>query len=94
MVDEYKHVGSIASSDGSVNPDAMQREKSALAAYVPLVNAIFASASVPTSLKLRFADSLVFSRLFYNVHTWVANSTFAMKTLNKVYMFTHICQFC
>ena len=86
IVQEYKHVGSIASSDGSVNPDSIQRSKSALAAYVPLVNAIFASTCVPTSLKLRFADSLVFSRLFYNVHTWVTNSTFAIKTINKVYM--------
>jgi len=86
VVDVYKHVGSIASCDGSVVPDASLRSSSALAAYVPLVNTLFASASVPTTLKLRFADSLVFSRLFYNVHTWVANNTFAMKTLNKVYM--------
>ena len=86
MVDTCKHVGSVAPSDGSVVPDARQRSSSALAAYLPLVSTVFTSASIPTSLKLRFADSLMFSRLFYNVHTWVANSSFAVKSLNKVYM--------
>ena len=43
VVAEYKHVGSIVSSDGPVKPDMMQRSKSALAAYVPFVNSIFFS---------------------------------------------------
>ena len=59
VVDEYKHVGSIVSADGSVNEDAMQRPSSAAGGYVPLVSAIVSSASVPTKLILRFADLLV-----------------------------------
>ena len=38
VVAEYRHVGSMVSSDGPVKPDMMQRSKSALAAYVPFVN--------------------------------------------------------
>ena len=57
VVDVYKHVGSIASSDGSVIPDAKQRSSSALAAYLPLVGSVFSSARIPVSLKLKFADS-------------------------------------
>jgi len=96
VVDVYKHVGGLVSSDGSFIPDAKQRSASALAAYLPLVASVFSSAAIPTSLKLKFADSLVFSRLFYNVHTWVANNSFALKTLNKVYMqvLRQICNKC
>ena len=43
VVSEYKHVGSIASVDGSINPDALHRSQSALAAYAPLAGSFCCS---------------------------------------------------
>eukprot|EP00973_Karenia_brevis_P082381 11419929-Karenia_brevis.AAC.1 len=69
--------------DGSVNEDALLRTKSATAAYAPIAGVVFSSPRISLDLKLSFAESLVFSRLFYNVHTWIANNTFALKKLSQ-----------
>jgi len=60
----------------------------ASAAYAPLANKLFANGTVSQDTRLNFADSLVFSRLFYNTEVWQAEQPFAIRTINKVYMQT------
>ena len=82
----YKHLGSIISCDGSDNPDVIRRVQLALAAYHPISAKIFGGKSVSMCLKLRMANSLVFSRLFYNVHLYSAVSNFILQKLGVVDM--------
>eukprot|EP00973_Karenia_brevis_P033480 4616723-Karenia_brevis.AAC.1 len=86
VVREYKHVGSMRSVDCSIAPDAKHRAQLATGAYIPIAGRAFGAKSIPLDLKIQFAESLVFSRLFYNIHIWVANTTYALKTINRVYM--------
>jgi len=86
VVSEYKHLGTVLSEDGSDNLDAVRRVQLSLAAYCPLASKVFGSFSVKICLKLKLADSLVFSRLFYNTHLYARLSKFMMAKLNSVYM--------
>ena len=86
VVRDYKHVGSVISGDGSINADALCRSQSATSAYIPLSMKVFSSSKISLDLKMKLAESLVFSRLFYNAQLWVANSSFAIRALNRVYM--------
>ena len=86
VVSEYKHLGTVLSFDGSDNLDTVRRVQLSLAAYCPLASKVFGSFSVKICLKLKLADSLVFSRLFYNTHLYARLSKFVMAKLNSVYM--------
>eukprot|EP00973_Karenia_brevis_P022603 3110766-Karenia_brevis.AAC.1 len=88
VVPGYKHLGSKVCADASVGEDAVLRSGSALAAFAPLAVRVFGSPKLDRHLKLQFAESLVFSRLFYSVATWANVSKFAVTQLNKVYMQT------
>eukprot|EP00973_Karenia_brevis_P071083 9875130-Karenia_brevis.AAC.1 len=70
-------------------PDAKHRCKLALNAYAPIATKIFGCSAVPEPLRLRFFDSLILSRLLYNVHLWTlgtARADAAVRCLNRVYM--------
>jgi hypothetical protein len=82
----YKHVGGIIAETGSLNEEAVARARSASSAFVPLAGRLFSASRVSIKTKLSFATPLVFSRLFYNVCTWAAESKFTVRTLNRVYM--------
>ena len=86
VVNKYKHVGSVITADLSPVEDARKNARSALAAFNPLSVKLFGSKHVPLHLKLYFACSLIFSRLFYQVEVWPSFPASAIQILNDVYM--------
>lgn len=82
----YKHIGSVVADDRSLAEDAKLRARSALSAYAPLACRLFSSDSITAPVKLDFARSLVFCRLLYNMHLWQAEKSFAVRTINPLYM--------
>ena len=84
IVDSYKHLGGFVSSDGTALLDARYRADTARTAYVSLVSFVFSASVIPTAVKLCFLNSLVMSRLLFNVHTWVARPA-ELAALNAVY---------
>ena len=85
IVPRYKHLGGILDARGNMMPEARARCTSALSAYAPIAKKIFGAPNIHISIKLGFAFSLVFSRLFFNVATWTMTPT-ALAKLNTVYM--------
>eukprot|EP00973_Karenia_brevis_P006146 837336-Karenia_brevis.AAC.1 len=83
VVEEYKHVGSMITADGNPCSDAALRAKSAAKAYTPLACKLFARPRMPIHLRLQFAESLVFSRLFYNVELWGTCHPNAIRAINN-----------
>ena len=88
FVKPNEHLGSYIADDGHLGEDAKHRARSANAAYIPLAAKLFAATRVAVDVRLSFADSLVFARLFYNTHLWQAENKQALRTLNNVYMRT------
>ena len=86
VVPAYKHLGSFVSADGSVMADARHRTQVANNAYAPLVGKVFGASLLEQILQSNFAESLVFTRLFYNVHLWSDLQPKAMKHVNTMYM--------
>ena len=86
IVTQYKHLGSYICHDGSPNADVSKRVSSALAAFSPLAARVFGARHVSRALKLQLCDSLVMSRLLYNVQTWSVVSLWALRKMNSVYM--------
>ena len=87
IVNEYKHVGSIISSNMKHDTDAHYRVSEACNNYRPLLGRIFGNSRVPVHVQLSLAWSLVFSRLFFGLQTW--NPFFvvsAFDVLNSFYM--------
>ena len=70
VVSHYKHLGAIVDGQGSYMPEALHREKTALGAFAPIALTVLGTRKIPTQRRLNLATSLVFSRLFYNIHTW------------------------
>ena len=85
VVDRYKHLGGIVATSGSEVHEARARASSALAAYAPLASRIFGAACIAHGLKVLFASALVWSRLFFNSHTWTPSPA-VLKVLNGPYM--------
>ena len=86
VVNSYKHLGSIVTVDRKFVPDSDHRVQLALNAFSPLVGRVFGASMLSQELQLGFAWSLVFSRLFYNIHLWSAMQIVAVKRLNAMYM--------
>jgi hypothetical protein len=87
IVQSYKHVGTIICSNLSPVLDARNRCSEAMSAYKPLVTKVFDCVQVPLVLKMSLACSLVFTRLFFGIHTWhPAKATQAYCILNCTYM--------
>ena len=86
IVESYTHVASVLSYDGSCNLDVLKRIASANASYAPLALKVFGASSVTVKVKLHLAESLVFSRLLYNVHLYNRFSSWTMRKLNATYM--------
>jgi hypothetical protein len=85
IVSSYKHLGTIVATDESDVLDAKHKASSAMSAYVPISVKIFGSDVVHFYLKLVFLQSLVLSRLLYNLHIRVPSHKFVAITSN-VYM--------
>jgi hypothetical protein len=85
IVGQYKHLGSMMSSDRSDVPYARARASSAMCSYVPLAMKIFGSDCVGLPLRLTFMSSLVMSKLCFNAHVKCLSPQ-ALKHLNGVYM--------
>ena len=86
--DEYKHVGNITTIDAMPNADAKMRYSKAMTSYCPLSAKIVGSCAIDLETKLQLAESLIFSRLFYNVHLWSQCNKYAASQLSKSYMAT------
>ena len=84
-VDSYKHLGSHICNSTCLVREANFRASSALAAFGPLSKTVFASACFSTEGKLAIAWSLIFSRLFYNTHTWSRVYGRAIDIISNVY---------
>ena len=65
---KYKHLGSIITVNGSLLPEAHNRAALAIAAFAPIACKVFGSAVITKQVKVRLAQSLLFSRLFYCTH--------------------------
>jgi len=59
---------------------------SAMAAYVPLARKVFGALAISRKVRLHLFNSLVMSRLIYNVHTWSTITRQMYVQLNAVYM--------
>ena len=70
---------------GSLVPLAMSRRRRALAAYAPLAMKVFGSAHISLDLKLWMFQTLVMSRLTFNLHVVVPTKRF-ITTLNDAYL--------
>ena len=70
IVQQYKHVGSIVTANGSMAPEAQLRAQSALATWYTLAANVFGSEHFRVETKACLAHSLIFPRLFYACETW------------------------
>ena len=86
VVQQYKHLGSIISADGTCTFDIARRTASAMTAYAPIAVSVFGSMSISRNTRLNLFRSLVISRLLYNVHVWSEVSVWSLRKLNHVYM--------
>ena len=84
-MDLYKHLGGIVCCDSNIIREVTARSSAAMQIYGPLACRVFVCYAVPVVLKLHFFESLVLSRLFYNVHT-LTMTTRALRTLRFNYM--------
>ena len=85
IVDRYKHLGGVVAIGGSVMYEVQQRCSNAMAAYTPISAKVFGSPHVLPWLKFHLCNSLVMSRLMYNIHTLVMTPAATAK-LGAVYM--------
>ena len=88
IVSEYKHLGGEITASGSLVPLASGRRKRALAAYAPLAMKIFGSEFLDLGLRQWLFNTLVMSRLLFNLHV-VAPSRRLLTILNDVYLRGH-----
>jgi hypothetical protein len=88
IVDLYKHLGGEITVSGSLMPLATSRRKRALAAYAPLAMKVFGSPHLTLDLKQWMFQTLVLSRLLFNLHV-VVPSRRMLTILNDVYLRGH-----
>ena len=86
IVRQYKHMGGIHSNDGKYSNEVSNRNKSAYDAFIPLRSRALRSKDIEEHTKYMLAQSLVFSRLFYNVCTWPRLPVAVLSKLNATSM--------
>ena len=84
VVSQYRHLGSVTTSDSSDIPYSKARASSAMSSYVPLAMKVFGSTEIGFGLKLTFKDSLIMSKLCFNSYVRCLSPQ-ALKGLNSVY---------
>ena len=84
-VRSYKHLGGVAQDDGGVGLEARNRRQMAMSAYAPLSKRIFGCGQLRLEVRSQLFNSLVMSRLLYNVYT-IATTPAFLRQLNDVYM--------
>ena len=85
VVESYKHLGTFTSLRDLSMANARHRTSSTMKAYAPLSWKVFGSAWIEQSYKLLFANTLLFSRLFFGIHVLVLSPR-QLKHLNGTYM--------
>ena len=60
VVQQYKHVGTVADVDCSLMPEVIARVSAAMNCYAPLAVKVFGSKEITNEVKLQLADSLIF----------------------------------
>ena len=68
VVHQYKHLGGVTEAGGNNVHEARARAVSAAEAYSPLAVRVYGNEAYPLSDRWYLLESLVFSRLFFNVH--------------------------
>ena len=85
IVQSYKHLGLVTSFSAADTADARRKARSAMSAYTPLAVRIFGSPSIYLSTKLSLFESLIQSRLLFNVQLMYPRRA-NIKQLNGPYM--------
>ena len=70
LVSAYRHLGSYAQSDATPHRELQHRIASARKAWGPLLKNLWSNKSIARCNKVLLFQSLVMSRLLYNVHVW------------------------
>ena len=83
---EYKHLGTVRTANGSSKPACSERVRLANLRYIQLACHVFASAALSVALHLQLASSLVLSVLFFGVETWEKCDYEVMRMLNGARM--------
>ena len=86
VVPVYKHVGTTLRDDGSLAPEVNRRCSEALSIFLPLAKSLFGCAAIAPAIRIHLAESLVFSRLFFNSCVWPALPVVLLNRLNAVYL--------
>jgi len=81
----YKHLGTLFASSHSFEPELRQRIGTAQAAFQTVFRAVLGNRHYPLTLRLRFFQSLVCSKLFFGIGAWATPTLQQMDKLRKVY---------
>ena len=68
IVPQYKHLGGMIDARVSNMPRVLKRCQHAMDAYVPLARKLYGEELLGYLLRWSLANSLIFSRLFFNAH--------------------------
>ena len=71
---KYKHLGALFSSSHSFEPELRQRIGTARSTFQLLYHAVLGNRHYPLSLRLRFFNALVSSKLFFGMGAWTTPS--------------------
>ena len=85
FVTHYKHLGAQFASSHSLEPELNQRIGMARAAFTQTFRPILGNRNFPVALRLRFLQSLIFSRLFFGMGSWSTPTLAQLKRLRTVY---------
>ncbi len=80
VVHQYKHVGTTATSTGTMLPESCARSKAARVAGIQL-RPLLRRKAIPEERRLELAVTFIESRLFYNAATWPILSTYCFRRL-------------
>ena len=85
VVSQYKHLGGVTEVGGNNVPEARARSVAAAESYSPLAVRVYGNVAFPLECRWSLMRSLVFSRLFFNLHIRVLTIA-AMRVVNTMYM--------
>ena len=85
LVHTYKHLGLPTAIDGSPMPAVNHNCNRAFQAYGPLASKVFGSPQIRVNAKILLMNTLILTRLCFNLHIMVPNAA-ALAKLNTAYM--------